>query len=89
MFDWINLAILLLKVINAIINWAHDRGMIDEGRRQVIAEHAVAIATKVQTRDQIKEKIDAMSDDQVDKALRDLVATDRAATKPVHTGSDR
>lgn len=88
MFDWINLAIILLKVVNAIINWAHDRGMISEGRRQVIAEHAVAIATKVQTRDQIREKIDAMSDDQVNKALHDLVTADRPATKPVQPRSD-
>lgn len=89
MFDWITLAILLLKVVNAIINWAHDRGMISEGRRQVIAENAVAIATKVQTHDQIREKIDAMSDDEVDQSLRDLVAVDRAATKPVQSRTDR
>lgn len=83
MFDWITLAIALLKLVNSIINWAHDRGMIDEGRRQVLAETAVNIATKVQTRDQIREKIDAMSEADVDAQLGGLVDPPAGGTKPV------
>ena len=73
MFGWVELAILLLKVVNGIINWAHDRGMIDEGRRQVIAENAANIAIKVGARDKLREKIDAMSEAEVDKELSGLV----------------
>jgi hypothetical protein len=85
MFDWVQLAILLLKLVNGIINWAHDRGMIDEGRRQVLAENALNIATKVQTRDQIREKIDAMSEAEVDAQLGGLVDPPAGGTKSVHS----
>ena len=71
-FSWIEFAIAALKVINAIINWAHDRGMINEGRRQVIAEYAMKIATKVETRDKIRERVNAMDEAEVDKELLDL-----------------
>lgn len=71
-FSWIEFAIVALKVINAIINWAHDRGMINEGRRQIIAEYAVKIATKVETRNKIRERVDAMDEAEVDKELLDL-----------------
>lgn len=72
MFSWIELAITLLKVVNAIINWAHDRRMIDEGRRQAILEASTAIGLKVATRKQIMEHIDGLTDAQVDDELRDL-----------------
>lgn len=72
MFDWVQLAILLLKVVNGIINWAHDRGMIEEGRQQVIGEYALNIAAKTRTKEQIREKVDAMSEDEVDAELHDL-----------------
>jgi len=73
MFDWLTLAIALLKLVNAIINWAHDNGMINEGRRQVIAEMAANIAAKTKIRDQIKDEVDGMSEDQVDSELGGLV----------------
>lgn len=89
MFSWIEFAILLLKVVNGIINWAHDRGMIDEGRRQVIAENAANIAIKVGARDKLREKIDAMSEAEVDQGLRDLLPPAAGGTKSVHAGANR
>lgn len=83
-FSWIEFAVVALKVINAIINWAHDRGMIDEGRRQVIAEYAMKIATKVETRDKIRERVDAMDEAEVDKELGDLEPPGSGGSKPVH-----
>lgn len=87
MFAWLDFAIALLKLVNFIINWAHDRGMIDEGRRQVIAENAAAIQSKVKIRDEIREKVDAMPEEQVDQGLRDLVPPAAGSTKPVHPGT--
>lgn len=72
MFDWIKLAVLLLQLANKIVSWAHDQGLIDEGRQQVISETALAIAAKVRTRDQIMEAVNAMSDKDVDVGLRGL-----------------
>jgi hypothetical protein len=87
-FSWIEFAVQALKVLNALINWAHDRGMIDEGRRQVIAEYAMKIAAKVETRDKLRERIDAMSEPEVDQELRDLVRPPSGAPKPVHPRTD-
>jgi hypothetical protein len=72
MLVYLDLAIAVLKLVNSIINYFHDRGLIDEGRRQVIAENAVSIAKKVAVRDKIREQVDAMDDKQVDQELRDL-----------------
>jgi len=85
MFDWVQLAILLLKFANAIVNWAHDRGMINEGRRQVLAESALNIAVKAKNRDEIREKIDAMSEAEVDAQLGGLVDPPAGRSKPMHT----
>jgi hypothetical protein len=72
MFSWIEFAILALRLIMKLVNWMHDRGMIDEGRRQVIAEVALGIAQKTATKEAIQEKVNAMSSDEVDAGLRDL-----------------
>jgi len=85
MSSWVELAILLLQLANKLVNWLHDRGMIDEGRRQVIAENALNIATKVRTRDQIREKIDAMSEAEVDQELGGLVDPPAGGSKPMHS----
>lgn len=82
MFSWVELAILLLQLVNKLVNWLHDRGMIDEGRRQVIAENASAIAIKVGKKEKLREQINAMSEDQVDQELRDLVRPGRGDAKP-------
>jgi hypothetical protein len=72
MLGWLDLAIAVLKLLNWIFSYFHDRGLIDEGRRQVIAENLEAISKKVAVRDKIREQVDAMDDKQVDQALRDL-----------------
>jgi hypothetical protein len=72
MFSWVEFAILALRLIMKLVNWMHDRGMIDEGRRQVIAEVALGIAQKTATKEAIQEKVNAMSSDEVDAGLRDL-----------------
>lgn len=83
MISWISLALALLKLVNAIVNWASQRELISQGYRQALADMALQIAAKTATKKAIQEKIDAMSDDQVDQALRDLVAADRSTAKRV------
>jgi hypothetical protein len=72
MLVYLDLAIAVLKLVNSIINYFHDRGLIDQGRAQVIAENAAAISAKVAVRDKIKDQVDAMDDKTVDQELRDL-----------------
>jgi hypothetical protein len=85
MFSWIELAILLLQLTNKLVNWLHDRGMIDEGRRQVIAEYGLKIAAKVEARDKIRKRVDAMDEAEVDKELGDLEPPDGGGSKPMHS----
>lgn len=73
MLAYLDLAIAVLKLVNSIINYFHDRGLIDEGRRQVIAENAASIARKVAVRDKIKDEVNAMDEKQVDQELGGLV----------------
>lgn len=88
MFDLIALALAVLKFVNLLMDRIDREEAKQDGRNEVLLATALKIAGKVATKKAIQEKIDAMSDDEVDQALRDLVATDRAATKRVHTGSD-
>jgi len=69
---YLDAAIAVLRLINAIINYFHDRGLIDEGRRQALAEISASISSKVAVRDKIRDEVDAMDDKQVDQELRDL-----------------
>lgn len=81
-FDWVQLAILGLQLLNKLVNWLHDRKMIDEGRRQVLAELAANIGEKVKVRDEIRKQVDAMSEDEVDRGLADLVDPPPGGGKP-------
>lgn len=80
---WIQLAILLLKVVNSIISWAHDRRLIDQGYQQAIAEQLAAIAVKTQLKDKIRSEIDALSEKDIDDELRKLEPVNN--DKPMHS----
>jgi hypothetical protein len=84
---WVSFALALLKLVNSIISWAHKRELISEGYRQALAEQAFAIATKVQTKKAIQERVDAMSEAEVDDALHGLEPPPGA--KRVQTGAAR
>ena len=72
MLSWVNLAVALLKFVNFVMNWAHERELISEGQRIEAARTALAIAAKVRTRDEILEMVNALSDADVDAQLRGL-----------------
>lgn len=69
---WVSLALALLKFVNGIMTWARERELISEGYREAIGDIAIQIATKVATKKQIQEKVDAMSMDEVDAGLTGL-----------------
>lgn len=66
---WVEFGLALLKTVLAILSFAERNSWINAGRQQVIAELLVAIADKVKVRDQIRAKIEAMSDAEVDDEL--------------------
>lgn len=70
--SWISLALTLLKIANVIVNWAHERELISEGYDKAIGEVTQAILVKTTAGKAIMEKVNAMSDPEVDAGLRRL-----------------
>jgi hypothetical protein len=69
---WLSLALTLLKVVSTIMNWARERELITEGYDQAIAKESQEIMRKTATGKAILDKVNAMSDAEVDDALRGL-----------------
>lgn len=82
-FDYIKLAILIMQLVNKVLDYAHDQGLIQQGRDEEIAATASAILFKTQVGKKIRERIDAMPDDEVDKALVGLEPSGTGGPKPV------
>ena len=72
MFSWLGLAVALLKFVNGIILWARKNELINEGYDKAIAEETTKILANTARGKAILEKVNAMSDDEVDAGLRDL-----------------
>ena len=69
---WVSLALALLKFVNSIMTWARERELISKGYDQAIAEVSQSIFEKTTSGKAIMEKVNAMSDEEVDAGLRDL-----------------
>jgi hypothetical protein len=70
--DYIGLALAILKLVNFIMGYVDREQAKQDGRNEVIAEMALGIAKRVATKKVIQEKVDAMSDAEVDAGLRGL-----------------
>ena len=69
---WVSLALALLRFVNGIMNWAHERELISQGYDEAIAEVTQSILVKTTAGKAIMEKVNAMSDAEVDAGLRKL-----------------
>jgi hypothetical protein len=69
---WVSLALALLKFVNTIMMWARERELINKGYDQAIAEVTQSILVKTAAGKAIMEKVNAMSDAEVDAGLRGL-----------------
>lgn len=69
---WVSLALTLLKVINNIMTWAHERELISQGQDIEIAKTTASILAKTEYARNVRKEIAAMDPKAVDDALRDL-----------------
>lgn len=69
---WLSLALTLLKVVNQIMMWARERELISQGYDKAIAEVTQEILRKTDAGKAILEKVNRMSDAEVDDGLRGL-----------------
>jgi hypothetical protein len=72
MFSVPEIVLLVLKIANAIMGEVKDRRQFQAGTDAEIAKVSTAILAKTQAGKAIMEKINAMSDEEVDAGLRDL-----------------
>lgn len=70
--SWVSLALTLLKIVSTIMTWARERELIDKGYDQAVADAAAEIMKKTVAGKAMLEKVNAMSDSEVDDALRNL-----------------
>lgn len=69
---WLSLALTLLKVVNQIMTYMRERELISKGYDKAIAEVTQSILEKTAAGKAIMEKVNAMSDEEVDAGLRGL-----------------
>ncbi len=72
MFTWPEIVLLVLKLANAIMSAAQDAKSFQAGTDAEIAKVSAAILAKTQAGKAMMEKINAMSDAEVDDGLRGL-----------------
>lgn len=71
-FSWISLALALLKIAHFLLSKSRESGLILEGEDRAIAEQTRQIYLLTMASKKRMEEIDAMSDEDVDRALLDL-----------------
>mgnify|MGYP007100060502 CR=1 FL=1 len=70
--SWVSLALALLKFVNSVMTWARERELISEGYDRAIAEVSQSILVKTTAGKAIMDKVNRMSDAEVDDGLRGL-----------------
>ncbi len=61
-----------LQLVLALLNWARDKHQFTAGQDAEIAKSAVAILEKTEAGKRIMEKVNAMSDGDLDTLIDDL-----------------
>jgi hypothetical protein len=72
MLTWAEIVLLILKIANAIMGELGNQRQFQAGADAEIAKISAAILRKTQAGKAIMEKVDALSDADVDAALRGL-----------------
>ena len=69
---WVNLAIAFLKLANIAVNFAKEKQLMDAGSDRAIAQASANILKKTQAAKEVMAEVMAMTDEQVDEALKRL-----------------
>jgi len=72
MFTWLDIVLLVLKIADAIMTQVGNQKQFQAGTDAEIAKISAAILAKTQAGKAIMEKVNAMSDKDVDSGLGDL-----------------
>ncbi len=72
MFTWPEIILLLLKLVNAIMGEVHDQKQFQAGTDAEIAKVSAAILAKTKAAKEIRDQINALTNDAVDAQLASL-----------------
>ena len=72
MITWAEIALLILKIVDAIMSQVNNAAQFQAGVDAEIAKVSAAILAKTQAGKAIMEKVNALSDTDVDAGLRGL-----------------
>lgn len=70
--NYLNLILVLLRIVNAIVGWAKEQELLSTGEDRAIARSLAQVAARVAVAKKTKEEVDALSDQEVDSMLRNL-----------------
>jgi len=69
---WVSLVLAILKVVSSIMDYVNQEKLVQSGYDKAIADVSAAILQKTAAGKAIMEKVNAMSDSDVDAGLRNL-----------------
>jgi len=72
MFTWAEIALLVLKIVDAIMTQVGDAKQFQAGTDAEIAKISASILTKTQAAKTIKDQVNALTNDAVDAQLAGL-----------------
>jgi len=72
MFTWPEIVLYILKIANAILGEYQNEQAYKAGTDAAIAKEAAAILAKTKAMQQVRDEVNALTDEAVDNALRDL-----------------
>lgn len=67
--SWLTIIIVAFKVIDLVIDHLEKQNTLNDAIKQIVGEWNVKMAKRLGIVEDIKKRIDAMSDDDVDKRL--------------------
>ena len=69
---WGNIILLILQLAYELFKWRRDAGLIQQGEDQAIARQTAMILGQTEAAKKLREQVNAMSEDDIDKELRSL-----------------
>ncbi len=72
MFTWAEIALLFLKIADALVSEYHDQQQVQAGTDAEIAKVSAAILAKTQAMQKVKDQVNALTNEAIDAQLAGL-----------------
>lgn len=72
---WASIILLILQLAYELFRWRRDAGLIKQGEDQEIARQTAIILGQTEAAKKLREQVNALNEDEIDKKLRELEPT--------------